>query len=159
MYPGRLTRNQQPAAVRRAVARWISASLDRTLGKWYSCYTDGDGNQRLLWFPLRISISAFPRQPAKARPLTRWLRLLLPQAGTSGSGNRLLVAVSPAYGNLEHCRSNLWCEQYSELSSAKLCRLCHSSSQMYLHSVVLRLADLQISSCHRALFPETQMVV
>ncbi|MBR3107991.1 MAG: ABC transporter ATP-binding protein, partial [Clostridia bacterium] len=45
---------------------------------------------------------AFPRQPAKAKPLSRWLRSWSSRAVTSGSGNHLCVAVRSLTEILEH---------------------------------------------------------
>jgi hypothetical protein len=47
MYPGRLTRNKRLAGIGAEVVRSIDASLDRTPGKCYAVFTDGDGNHRL----------------------------------------------------------------------------------------------------------------
>ena len=41
----------------------------------------------------QLSILAFPRQPAKAVPLTRWLPSQFTASATSGSGNHLRIAV------------------------------------------------------------------
>ncbi len=81
--------------------RSIDASLDRTPGKCYAVFTDGDGNQEAESVPRRSSILAFPRHPAKATA-SRWLRLRSSEGATSGSRNHLCVAVRSLTENLEH---------------------------------------------------------
>ena len=83
--------------------RSIDASLDRTPGKCYAVFTDGDGNQEAESVPRRSSILAFPRHPAKATA-SRWLRLRSSEGATSGSRNHLCVAVRSLTENLEHRR-------------------------------------------------------
>ena len=67
-------------------------------------FSDGDENQKLLLLPHRSFILAFSLQPAKAKPLKRWLRLRLSAGLNSGSGNHLHIAVQPLTENLEHGR-------------------------------------------------------